>query len=132
MIKDKILIPWFAFWVALALVIGAGASCCITKIQTSEIQGIADKIIARHDAYVNEDPSLMQEQKTLFLSESLGLLKLLATRETVSSEELMAKAGAVCARHDNYVGMDEGLDALHRKAYLRSTELLIAVADSGG
>ena len=126
--KNVALLGWLT---ALALVFAVGCCSVSPLLQVAAIKKPVILIVERHDAYVEADASLSQEDASKYLSESAGLMALIESNMQVTQAEIKPLAVSVCARHDAYVKGDQNLDDLHRRTYLRSTALLIQVIDAG-
>lgn len=90
------------------------------------LRNTAERVVKRHDAYVQADLSLDAEGVALRLSESAEL-KALANLPQVAGSILEEALEPVAARHDSYVKAQEQ-DLLVRDIYLEDTARLRSIA----
>lgn len=82
-----------------------------------------ERVVERHDVYVEADESLAQLDNEAYLSESIAAMSLLVMPE-VLGETAAVMLDPIMNRHDAYVSADAELDELERAIYLESTERL--------
>lgn len=87
------------------------------------VSSLVERVVERHDSYVEADGSLSPEAKGAALAESAGASALMALPE-ISGSMLSKSMEPVMQRHDAYVSADASLDDLERGIYLESTERL--------
>lgn len=80
----------------------------------------AERVIERHDTYVEADETLTEDGRELALADSANATTLLVLNE-VPVGLMQSLMGPVMDRHDNYVSIDLDLDDLERDIYLAST-----------
>lgn len=81
------------------------------------------RVVERHDSYVNADTRLAPEVKTADLAESQAVLELMvAMPDGVPPTMLEPRLTPVMDRHDHYVSFDTSLDPLNHDSYLATTE----------
>jgi hypothetical protein len=104
------------------------SSCCFfnTSINTDKIKGPVEKIIKRHDIYIDLDINLADEYKTMFKEEAASFLTKVSTEEEMEISELDSFM-MVIERHDVYVKADSSLSELEKRVYLRSTEIIRSI-----
>jgi|GEM_PF-5759098 hypothetical protein len=105
------------------------SSCAAPLINTEALKASAFPMIARHDAYVQEDATVSPEEVMSFIAESSFVHTLIDQNEKVSRETFGKYGWAVTLRHDEYVEVDGELSAFERAAYLRTTKILRQIMD---
>lgn len=79
------------------------------------------RVASRHDAYVEADGSLGDDERSEALAESAGARAMMGLPE-VNGHFLEGMLEPVLDRHDSYVSRDISLDDLERAIYLASSE----------
>ena len=104
------------------------ASCCFfeTSINTDKIKGPVEDIVSRHDAYIDSDPNLAADHKTMFKEQAASFLLMVCSSDEIAVSDLEALM-MVAARHDVYVKGDADLSELEKRVYLRSTDILRSI-----
>jgi len=116
-----------------AIAVGALAlTACIGLPLTLPTEGAlrrsVERVVERHDAYVQQDISLGVAGQ-LYLQESSFALSLVQL-EQVSPAQLEAALDPVMDRHDAYVYKDLTIDQLEAATYLATTEALRRLLDA--
>lgn len=82
-----------------------------------------ERIVLRHDAYVQADARLVEQERSAYLAQSGDALALVqGMPQGVPAQLLYSKLTPVLARHDGYVRVDLSLDPLDGESYLASSE----------
>jgi len=113
---------------ALSLAVAACSSPYVLVVDPP-VASTAQRVVDRHDSYVQGDSALFGSDRDDFLEESSRVEMLISLPE-VSALALDAALQPVMARHDAYVGADASLGLLQRDIYLESTARLRALLDS--
>ena len=102
-------------------------ACVSTRVDTLKTDGAIgrqiDRVLTRHDVYVEADLSLAPLEADAALAQSDGVRSLAMLGE-VRRFALRNALWPVSGRHDDYVRADLGLDELERETYLASSEQL--------
>lgn len=117
--------------VLLLLIVGIGACCNGILTQPGTFLsgpnlGLVEKVVERHDAYVN---ATIEPEDAAKLEESHKVLTRFRESPTVATEWFRMYFEPVAARHDTWVTRDEALLDYQRTTYLRTTEFLRAFYD---
>ena len=119
------------FLLILSLTLGACISAPIDTVKTDGAMGRQlDRVLVRHDAYVQSDAALSPVEVEADLAQSDGVRSLSMLGE-VRRAALAAALAPVVDRHDSYVRDDLTLEQLEVDTYLASTESLRRVLAAG-
>jgi len=119
------------FLLILSLTLGACISAPIDTVPTDGAMGRQlERVLSRHDAYVQADAALPPAEAELDLAQSAGVRSLAMLGE-VRRGALAAALAPVADRHDAYVKDDLTLEQLEVDTYLASTESLRRVLEPG-
>lgn len=102
--------------------LGIGMGCAAPgTVDNTARQGLLTPVMERADAYIALNPGgdyAAYKQAKLDLANLPSSGRSRAALAWVSVSE-------VCKVHDGFVAIDQNLDEVHRKTYLRSTEILL-------
>lgn len=107
---------------SLPLILGACASPRALPT-AGPLRNSVERVLARHDAYVQADPSLSPVSRSTYLADSAWVEAMMALPE-VDGPLLFEALEPVMVRHDVYVSTDLSLSPLERDIYLESTARL--------
>lgn len=88
-----------------------------------------DRVLTRHDEYVNTDPALTTSEVDAYLGQSAAVRVTVVLGE-VDAVFLLALLDPVMDRHDDFIRGDAGLDLAERDIYLNSTVRIRSLLES--
>lgn len=109
------------------LFIIAGCSHLTTDLITENVKGAVNKVVNRHDIYVNAAP-IAQVTKDQFLIESKKLTDFMLM-ETVPLADIAPPMESVCLRHNAYLEDDKTLEVYQKKYMKRSADVLLDIIE---
>lgn len=83
-----------------------------------------DRVLTRHDMYVNTDPTILEGDMLVYLLESQIVRFTVDGQDEVDAEFLLILLTPVMDRHDAFINGDPGLEQIERDVYLNSTARL--------
>ena len=108
----------------LAVVTALFAACVsLTSYEPSDaFIRTVDRVLDRHDLYVQTDPSLDEEEAELFLFDSEIVRAMLDGVDLeLDRALLLSELSPILARHDAFVLGDDGLDDVEKGIFLESS-----------
>ncbi len=101
------------------------AACNTVDVDVAPVAGMAFPVLARHDAYVANDPNIAEADRASFLAQSSEARVVISAAEgKVDSRVVLPLLLGAMARHDAYIASDDSMPDADKATYLRSTELL--------
>jgi len=122
---------------ALALTLSCASCAILAKPadvipvgEDSAVTRMVDRVVARHDMYVQDDAGILPADLELYLGESATARMLVHELEEVQVDRLSSFLNPVMDRHDLYVQTDPYIDAdLDARVYLATTERLRSIIE---
>lgn len=101
---------------------------CSSKVQTSGIRDVTQRVLERHDAYVVADDGLDSSTRAPALGQSSQVRAALEADE-VAAKEIEPALLPVLDRHDRYIDADGSLEGVEKRTAKRSSRILRSVLD---
>lgn len=106
-----------------------GCAGQVTVAAVSDAIGGPDSVTGRHDAYVQDDESLSEVERSTYLAEAATVVA--AVEGAVAEQEKMVDArpivemvDGVVDRHNSYMALDEGLSQVAKEIFINEAVLL--------
>lgn len=101
------------------------AACNTVDVSVAPVSGMALPVLARHDAWVTNDPNLAESDRAAFLAQSAEARAAIgAAEDKIDARVILPLLVGPMARHDAYLATDDTIDEADKATYLRSTEIL--------
>lgn len=100
-------------------------------VKTENIADLTNKVISRHDRYVQADQGTNQVKRSDFIVNSLKLRALIKRKE-VKASVLGPFLWPLLQRHDAYIEGDEKLKKVLKRTRLRSSDILRKILIEAG